>query len=293
MQAEIEAGTECEVRSRVSVQSERRSPIGMVQIARYTLRDPVDVIVPEGDTYQLNMAMVPRPAKARGHYCRHWSSDRYDRLGLIWMAPPGEPVRFRSEPGTTTSVHCSLKPEAVAERLGADCDWRACELDGTLDVAPGPIRALLLRLANELRAPGFASEAMIELVCGQIAIEVSRYRQFAPRYDRPRGLEPWRLRAVEERLAVGGTTPTLAELASICGLSVRQLTRGYRLSQGHSIGDAVANTRIAQAKQLLMSGRSLKGVAHTLGFASASGFIYAFRKATGETPGTFLKRAAH
>jgi AraC family transcriptional regulator len=188
-------------------------------------------------------------------------------------------------------VHCSLKPEAVAER--ADSGWRASELDGTLDIPPGHIRALLLHLADELRAPGFASEAMVELVCGQIAIEISRYRQVALHCDRPQGLEPWQLRAVEERLAGDGKTPTLAELAGICSLSVRQLTRGYRLSQGRSIGDAIANMRIAQAKQMLVSGQSLKWIAHALGFASPSGFTYAFHTATGETPRAFQKRGAH
>jgi hypothetical protein len=105
---------------------------------------------------------------------------------------------------------------SVAER--ANSGWRASELDGTLDIPPGHIRALLLHLADELRAPGFASEAMVELVCGQIAIEISRYRQVALHCDRPQGLEPWQLRAVEERLAGDGKTPTLAELAGICSL---------------------------------------------------------------------------
>lgn len=274
----------------IVVRSEHLMPMGVVQVASYNLRETTDLFVPGGDVYRLDMAINPRPANARGHYIRHWTHDRFKRLGTIWMVPPDEPVRFRSEPGSTTCVHCSLRPEAVAEWLGSESGWRADLLEGTFDMPGSRIRALLGHLAEELQMPGFAHEAMLELICGQIAIEISRYWRSGVKDNRPQGLASWRLRAIEDRLAASAQLPTLAELAAICGISVRQLTRGFRVSRGRSIGDAITDRRIAQAQYLLTSDIGLKEIAHRLGFASHAGFTYAFRKATGETPGAFRVR---
>lgn len=81
--------------------------------------------------------------------------------------------------------------------------------------------------------------------------------------------------------------PSLDELATLCNLSVRQLTRGFRVRRGYSIGEYVANSRINGAKRLLASGENIKAVAYLLGFSSPSAFSYAFRRATGMTPGEF------
>jgi AraC-like DNA-binding protein len=79
-----------------------------------------------------------------------------------------------------------------------------------------------------------------------------------------------------------------AQLAiELCKLSVRQLTRGFRVSRGCSIGDYVANNRIERAKRLLASAQSIKTIAYSLGFNSSSGFCFAFRRATGMTAGEF------
>jgi AraC-like DNA-binding protein len=86
--------------------------------------------------------------------------------------------------------------------------------------------------------------------------------------------------------------PTLSELAALFKLSVRQLTRGFRASRGCSIGDYVANSRIERAKRLLASDQSIKTIAYALGFNSSSGFCFAFRRATGMTPGEFRASGA-
>jgi AraC family transcriptional regulator len=72
---------------------------------------------------------------------------------------------------------------------------------------------------------------------------------------------------------------------------VRQLTRAFRASCGHSIGDHVAQCRIDNAKRLLVTDESIKSIAYSLGFASASSFSFAFRCATGQTPRAFRERA--
>ena len=118
----------------------------------------------------------------------------------------------------------------------------------------------------------------------QIAVELGRYYHGIPDGAQAGGLSPWRLRLVEDRLRDGDGTPTLAELARLCNLSVRQFTRGFRVSRGRSLGEHIAERRIDQARTLLNRGDSVKAVAYATGFRSPSSFCHAFRKATGQTP---------
>ncbi|WP_317928446.1 helix-turn-helix transcriptional regulator [Halioxenophilus sp. WMMB6] len=78
-------------------------------------------------------------------------------------------------------------------------------------------------------------------------------------------------------------------MAQLCQLSVRHLTRSYRISTGHAIGDQIAQVRQQHALTLLHSDMSIKAIAYTLGFKSSASFCHAFRKATGETPGHYRK----
>ncbi len=159
-----------------------------------------------------------------------------------------------------------------------------------LDIASIAIRRLLRSLAEEARAAHEDSAALMDLLAGELAIELARY--FAAVEDLPLrgGLAPWRLRLIDERLKVEGPPPELAELAATCGLSVRQLTRGYRTSRGCTVGDTIAHDRIETAKRMLHGDHSIKALARILGFATTSSFAVAFRRATALTPRQFRQR---
>jgi AraC family transcriptional regulator len=141
-----------------------------------------------------------------------------------------------------------------------------------------------------MRHPGFAGKVMIELICAQIAIELGRYYASIKEGPATGGLAPWRLKLIDERLREVVEAPSLAELGSLCNLSVRQLTRGFRASRGRSIGEHVAQSRFDNAKRLLTTDQSVKTIAYRLGFASPSSFSFAFRRAIGETPRQFRHR---
>ena len=99
-------------------------------------------------------------------------------------------------------------------------------LEASLDIRSASMRSLLMRLGEEVRHPGFASQLSAELIAGQIAVELFRYVAAIIDGAAIGGLAPWRLRIIEERLTEQRTAPTLAEFAGLCQLSVRQLTRG-------------------------------------------------------------------
>jgi AraC family transcriptional regulator len=130
---------------------------------------------------------------------------------------------------------------------------------------------------------------LVELMVAQLAIELGRYWTAVENENASGGLAPWRVRLIDERLREA-EPPTLAERAALCKLSVRQLTRAYRTSFQRSIGEHVAHTRLERAKRLLAGDQSVKAIALTLGFASPSSFIVAFRRTLGETPQQYRRR---
>ncbi len=278
----------------VTIDAEAHAPGMTAQVIRFQMNGPADNILREEDAYWLDLSLTPRPGNARACYSDHWNPHRFERIGKLFLVPPGETLHARSDGGSSqTSIVCHLRPEALRTWLDGDFEWSDRGLEASLNIQDDNVRSLLLRLAQETRYPGFASEMLVELIASQLAIELGRY--FVRMNDIPisGGLAPWRLRLIDECLREVRATPTLSELAGLCKLSVRQLTRGFRTSRGCSIGDYVASNRINHAKGLLASGQSVKEVAYALGFSSPSSFCFAFRRATGVTPREFLRRTAH
>lgn len=280
------------VRDIMTVDAELNSRLGTAQLVRFHLPDPIDRVMGEDDqSYRLDLCLTPRPGNARACYPNRWNSQRFERLGNVFMVPPGEAMQARSDGGCQQeSLLFSLNTGSVKEWFEDDLEWDSRRLMAGLDIRDANIQGLLLRMVQEARQPGFASEMLVELIGAQLAIELSRYCHDLDTRAVPGGLAPWRLRLIDERLQEVEATPTLAELAELSRLSVRQLTRGFRISRGCSIGDYVANTRIEHAKRLLGTNESVKAIAYTLGFSSPSSFCYAFRRATGDTPGQYRQR---
>jgi AraC family transcriptional regulator len=214
-----------------------------------------------------------------------WIAAELRGLEAVFLLPPKQTFRVRSDGGASqSSVICHLKPEALVKWFDGDLEWTEYRLEAGLDIGDSSLRWLLLRLSSELKNPGVASVAMVELLIAQIALELGRYCVTIQERPTQGALAPWRIRLVEERLRAIDQPPTLAELAEGCSMSVRQLTRAFRVSHGCSIGDYMAQCRIDHAKRMLTSDQSVKSVAYALGFSSPSSFSYAFRSATGLTP---------
>jgi AraC family transcriptional regulator len=275
----------------MTVEAELRVPAATVQLVRFHVTEPADDILRGEEEYWLDLCLSPRPVNARACYRDRWAPNHFERIGDVFLVPPRETVRTRSDGGRPQgSILCHLRPEPMRAWLGADWDWTDRQLKAGLDIADANVRGLLLRLAEEARHPGFASDVMVELIIGQIAIELARYCAAAKDDAAAGGLAPWRLRMIDERLREVRQAPTLAELARLCKLSVRQLTRGFRSSRGRSIGEHLVQSRLENAKRLLTTEQSVKAIAYSLGFASPSSFSYAFRRAVGETPREFRQR---
>lgn len=274
------------------VDAERCTPNLTAQLVRYNFLEPADHPYIYDENYRIELSLTRRPENSRICYEDSWGSDHFERIGSIFVVPPGRQFRGKSDGlGKLKVLLCQIKPEALHEWLDRELEWSEQRLSACTDVQDSNIRHLLLRLAEEVKHPGFASDALIELLTGQLSIELSRYCTAIPETLAKGGLSPWRLRLIDERIKEDNTAPALTELADLCQLSVRQLARGFKTSRGYSIGAYVASQRVERAKHMLAGGdQSIKSIAYSLGFSSPGSFCYAFRRETGLTPREFQKR---
>jgi AraC family transcriptional regulator len=272
------------------VDAELAGPGVTAQIVRYDIPGPTDAVLREQGHYLINMCLTPRPLNARAGYRERWGPHRFERLGDIFMVPPGEVLAVRGEGGQQASVLCTISAERIDELLGQRLDWSDHQLASTLDLTSARIRNLLFRLTEEVRHPGFASARMLEFLSGELAVELGRICLEVEETPSTGGLASWRLRLIDERLAANLAAPALEDLAALCNISVRQLTRGFRVSRGCSIGDHIERRQMEAAKRMLVTGESVKAIAFALGFSSPSSFAFAFRRAVGNTPSGFRQR---
>ncbi|WP_395398115.1 helix-turn-helix transcriptional regulator [Novosphingobium sp. BL-8A] len=242
-----------------------------------------------GDHAVLDLCVTPRPANARGSF----APDRqpFAALGDIVFVPPGHPLQVRwdgQEP--QHSIRCELRGRLARHRFGERMEWTPPRLFAALDIPSQTVRLLLRRLAEEARTPRRDSKLLVGSIATQLTIELCRHFEEIVEETVHGGLAPWRLRVIDERLERDAMPPSLEELAALCSLSVRQLTRGFLGSRGCTVGQYVHHHRLETVKRLLATQESIKQVADAVGFASTSSLAYAFRRATGLTPRQYQQR---
>lgn len=240
--------------------------------------------------HHLELSLLPRSDLAEASYPAHWGPHRFEPIGELFMVPGGETMHAKSGCQHQNSIVLRFAPEVLDRYFDTKLEWTGRRLQGCLDIVSHDIRNLLFRIGEEARAPGLAGQSMIELMAAQVVIELARYIQNIDEEKAIGGLAPWRLRLIDERLAGDIAPPSVTELAALCNISVRHLTRAFRVSRGRSIGNYVLEHRMTHAKKLIESGMSIKSVAGTMNFTASSNFTAAFRRATGETPREYKQR---
>jgi len=265
--------------------------LGRVQLVRESWNEPIDVFGSARE-HHLELTLLRQPLNARACFPDHWGPHRFEPFGPMFLLPAAHRVHAKSDCRQQNSIVCSFTPESVAAWFDCDLQWTHRRLQSSLNIVSPTIRNLMQRIGAEIRSPGFACETLIELMAAQLFIEVSRLLAGIDDLEPAGGLPSWRLRRIEDRLSSDGPPPSLSELARLCNLSVRHLTRGFRISRGRSIGSFLAENCVENAKRLLASGAQIKEVAYSLGFSAPSNFAAAFRRATGESPRQYRQRVA-
>jgi AraC family transcriptional regulator len=267
------------------VESSLTFPGGLVEVRKYTWAVPVEDVWTLSDTYFLDISMSPRPGPARGRYLEFDQSSAL--LGQVFFVPPGHTLRSGCAVGKQRSMHCALAASMFEEIAGDKPRWNERALKEGLRLSCPEVEWLLLRIYREIRCGGFATETLVEGLMRAVCVELIRHFGFTPDHDRDRsgGLAPWRMRLIRERAQASEPPPTLGELAELCGLTVRHLSRTFRDETGQTVGKYVEAATVERAKALLTDTRRPVGeIAAQLGFASSTSFASALRRATGLRP---------
>jgi AraC family transcriptional regulator len=160
----------------MTIDAELRVPVATAQLVHFHARGATDDVMQQRDTYWLDQCLSPRPDNARACYRNRWNPRRFERLGAVFLVPPGETMQARGDGGTSqVSILCHLQPEPLRRWFDGDLRWTNRRLEACLDIPDANVRRLMLRLAQEVRDPGFAGDVLVELIAAQLAIELSRY----------------------------------------------------------------------------------------------------------------------
>jgi len=275
-------------RGAIEVEAELGAPGAHAQLVRYHFSVPPNSVLRVEDKFRVELCLTSRHRNSQACFRDQWRSNRFERIGSLFLVPPGFDLLVRSdEINSLTAIVFEFDADYVYELFDQPPDLTDQHLLSSLDIRVPKLRSVLVRAAEEAKQPGFASTLLTELLARQAAIELVRHGNTLKQGQTRGGLASWQLRLIDERLEEAGEAPTLSELAELCRLSIRHLARGFRVSKGRSIGAYVAHCQMEHAKRLLTKDQSMGLIAATLGFSSASNFCFAFRRATGLTPGQF------
>jgi AraC-like DNA-binding protein/quercetin dioxygenase-like cupin family protein len=198
-----------------------------------------------------------------------------------WILPPTRalwiPAGVRHE--TLTSGASAIMRSAYARPALCPIDW----------TEPTPVVAtqLLAELIGYLESPGLDAgqrahgEAVLVDLLKPVPMTTIDVRM--PDDDRAREVAD----ALASNPADGRT---LGDWGRHVGASERTLARAFLAETGMSFGRWRTTLRLQAALPALAAGDPVGNVARRLGYESASSFVAAFRRETGQTPASFFAR---
>ena len=108
----------------MTLDAEVRVPVATTQLVRFHVIGPADNILREEETYWLDLCLTPRHLNARACYLDRWRPQRFERIGNVFLLPPRETMRARSDGGPDqTSVLCHLRPDSIRQWFEGDLEW--------------------------------------------------------------------------------------------------------------------------------------------------------------------------
>lgn len=239
------------------------------------------------DALLLNLSSQGR---ARGKIGGKWFDEELHR-GQVSFVPQGLDFEFEF-PSSNGSLLIFL-PNGMLRDVMADM--------GVASVSPivmkphERLRQLITLVDSEMRAPGFASDMMIDGIMRAIASIVVRgdHPADSGTCDRIHISRAKLNRVIEFVEARLDQELSLDDLARIAELSPFHFSRVFKLTTGETPYHFVCSRRLARAQQLLTeSDIALAELALACGFASQSHFTAAFSKAFGTSPGRYRRARA-
>lgn len=276
----------------LDLEAELRTQHAHVQLVRLKFAEPPDVLFQISDALLVGLCPASQHRTARGCFPHLPRASHLQKMGALFVVPQGISMRaFSDECSSFATILCTLDGTVLKELLECYPDLADPTCIAQTDVREPHVRQLLLKLREEVECPGFGSKLAADSIAIQIAVELYRSVLRTSKEALYSGLAPWQLKVIDGRLKEVARTPTLTELAALCRVSVRQMSRAFQVSRRCSIGTYVTQMQLEHAKRLLTTSATIAEISETLGFASPSNFCFAFRRETGLSPGAFRRQA--
>ena len=270
---------------------------GLFEIGKFRWSTPVDFEMrPAEDCVSFNLALSPRPLDGWIIQTDRQGREHREKLERLMLLDPGSTYRLIMAPGNVRALYCSIDRQELEDLIGQPLNLTRENWQAQTKVRMPVIELLLNRIHDELREENFAAEAALEAYAQALRVELARCLRTADEGApalRKGGLAPWRRRLLDKRIHADLPAPRLPELADLCGMTVRQLSRAFKEETGKTLGGHVDEVTMARAKMLLTEGDlPIAEIAASLGFATPASFAQAFRRSAGICPRALRERSA-
>jgi AraC family transcriptional regulator len=240
----------------------------------------------------LEMSLPPHATDASAEF-PGLASGHHSFVGTLFVRYPGVALRGRGGGGHIRVLRFVFGAELRQEILGEEALPPLAVLQSLLDIRSDSLRKVMTLAVREITVRQDCSPAVLDALQTLAAVELRRLVERPSPASQGGRLAAWQYRRIRDRLAQHLGPPTAAELAALCGISVRHLNRQFQALTGSTVADYVTNYWVDRAKAMLVTDAApIKNIAFTLGFAHANSFARAFRRATGASPQDYRQRAS-
>jgi len=264
---------------------------GYVELVEWRWPELIDFRLSE-ENLMLEMALPPYATDASAEFPA-LEPGRRSFMGTLSVRYPGVVIDGRGGGGQIRVLRMVFASTAAAAILPKSGVPPLSVLQGLLDIRSDSLRKLMGLALRELTIREDRSLEAIDALHRLIGIEVRRLLERQLHAEAGGRLASWQYRRIRDRLTRGGPPPKVADLAVLCGISVRHLGRQFQALTGSTLAAYVENFWIERAKALLLADDApIKNIAFATGFAHPNSFARAFRRATGLSPKRFRQRMA-
>ena len=241
------------------------------------------------NSHRLILTLSPLPLHRTACLTADDNPVNFFEVGDIVFMPAHMPLHGLGSGGSQRVIELRVEHGAVANLLRQFEKWDQASLQKCLDIRSPALRRGMLELVRELQQPHrLASSLVIEGLATAAFVHAARFltergsREVAP-------LPTWMLERIKQRIGQADEPPpSVTELAGLCGLSRRHLSRQFRVTSGDTIQDYLASAKYERARDLLArTDLPIKAIAHRLGFSSPASFTSSFVRVAGIAPGKF------
>ncbi|OCC25152.1 hypothetical protein MB02_00180 [Croceicoccus estronivorus] len=262
---------------------------GRIELVEWLWPDMIDYRRSESEL-MLEMSVPPFATDASSCF-PEIAPDRYCFMGTLFSRYPGITLQGRSEGGRIRVIRCIFAPEAAGNILRHKPEPPLDFLQSLLNIRNDTLRTLMRLVHREIINQVDRSADALDALMNVIVVEMERLFERQRDSQSSGRLAGWQYRRIRDRLINSDGQPTVAELASLCGISTRHLHRQFLALTGKTISKYIENFWIEQAKEMLArQDKSIKEIALTCGFSHANSFSRAFRRVTGLSPQKFRQR---